>query len=363
MYLGDFSVGATVKFKWNTTVAGTGSVTRSTNGTVRIYKDASVTQRTSASGITDTEDFDALTGLHHLTIDLSDNTDAGFYASGSDYQVVVEGMVAGGETFNVTIANFSIENRAVISKIATAQADLDTLTGANGAIIASGTQTFNITGNITGNLTGSVGSVTGAINTAAGVITTLDGLDTAQDSQHSTTQSRLPAALVSGRMDSSVGAMAANTVTASALATDAAEEIADTVWDETQAAHVTVGSFGEIATEIASILADTGTDGVVISAASIRAAVGLASANLDTQLDALPTANENADALLDRTAGVETGVTPRQGMRVMLAALAGKASGLSGSTAVYRDTNDTKDRISATVDEHGNRSAVALDST
>lgn len=38
-------------------------------------------------------------------------------------------------------------------------------------------------------------------------------------------QSRLPAALVSGRMDSSVGAMAANTITASAVASDAIAEI------------------------------------------------------------------------------------------------------------------------------------------
>lgn len=38
-------------------------------------------------------------------------------------------------------------------------------------------------------------------------------------------QSRLPAALVSGRMDSSVGAMAANTLTASAVAADAVAEI------------------------------------------------------------------------------------------------------------------------------------------
>lgn len=38
-------------------------------------------------------------------------------------------------------------------------------------------------------------------------------------------QTRLPAALVSGRMDASVGAMAANTLTASALATDAVTEI------------------------------------------------------------------------------------------------------------------------------------------
>ena len=43
-------------------------------------------------------------------------------------------------------------------------------------------------------------------------------------------QSRLPAALVSGRMDASVGAMAANTLTASALATDAVDEIVEAVF-------------------------------------------------------------------------------------------------------------------------------------
>ena len=43
-------------------------------------------------------------------------------------------------------------------------------------------------------------------------------------------QSRLPAALVSGRIDASVGAMAANTLTASALATDAVDEIVDAVF-------------------------------------------------------------------------------------------------------------------------------------
>lgn len=35
--------------------------------------------------------------------------------------------------------------------------------------------------------------------------------------------------------------------------------IADQVWDETQSSHVTAGSFGELATEIADILTDTGT--------------------------------------------------------------------------------------------------------
>lgn len=42
-------------------------------------------------------------------------------------------------------------------------------------------------------------------------------------------QTRLPAALVGGRMDSSVGAMAANTVTASALAADAVTEVQSSI--------------------------------------------------------------------------------------------------------------------------------------
>lgn len=46
-------------------------------------------------------------------------------------------------------------------------------------------------------------------------------------------QTRIPAALVGGRMDASVGAMAANTVTASALAADAVAEIKAAITDET----------------------------------------------------------------------------------------------------------------------------------
>ncbi len=139
-----------------------------------------------------------------------------------------------------------------------------------------------------------------------------------------------------------------------------------------------------------------------LDAAGVRTAVGLASANLDTQLAALaayidteiaailaavdtevaaikaktdnlpaapaatgdiPTAAANADALLDRAAGIETGVTPRQALRGILAAALGKLSGAATTTVVIRDANDTKDRITATVDADGNRTAVTKDLT
>jgi len=93
---------------------------------------------------------------------------------------------------------------------------------------------------------------------------------------------------------------------------------------------------------IDAILADTGTDGVAISAT---------------------TANQIADALLDRTAGVETNRTPRQALRLVLAALVGKLSGAATTTVTIRDTNDGVNRVVATVDADGNRSAVTLDAS
>lgn len=99
----------------------------------------------------------------------------------------------------------------------------------------------SVTGNVGGNVTGSIGSIaTGgivagsyavdAITSAAlsnGAVAEIQsGLATAaaQATLQADTddiQTRLPAALVSGRIDASVGAMAANTLTATAIAADA----------------------------------------------------------------------------------------------------------------------------------------------
>ena len=66
-----------------------------------------------------------------------------------------------------------------------------------------------------------------------------------------------------------------------------------------------------------------------------------------------------ADAVWDEP--LESGYTAREVVRVMSAALAGKLSGAATTNVVIRDITDTKDRIDATVDQDGNRSAVALD--
>lgn len=65
------------------------------------------------------------------------------------------------------------------------------------------------------------------------------------------------------------------------------------------------------------------------------------------------------DAILDDP--VEGSYTMRQLLRLMAAALFGKASGGGTATITFRDLGDSKDRITATVTSNGNRTVVVLD--
>lgn len=71
---------------------------------VEIYKLPSMTQRASDSGYalldTDGIDLDGITGIHGFSVDLSDNSDAGFYTVGSWFLVVVTSVTIDSETVN-----------------------------------------------------------------------------------------------------------------------------------------------------------------------------------------------------------------------------------------------------------------------
>lgn len=58
---------------------------------------------------------------------------------------------------------------------------------------------------------------------------------------------------------------------------------------------------------------------------------------------------------------VEGGYTAEQVLRLIAAALLGKASGANGQTITFRDLADSVDRIVADTDAYGNRTAVTLD--
>jgi hypothetical protein len=127
---------------------------------------------------------------------------------------------------------------------------------------------------------------------------------------------------------------------------------------------------GYLDTEIAAILADTnelqtdwangGRLDLLIDA--IKAKTDLVPA-APAAVGDIPTAAANAAALMDLANGIETSITPRQALRLMLAASAGKLSGAATTTIVIRNVGDSKDRITATVDSSGNRSAVTVDAT
>lgn len=79
---------------------------------IEIYKDGSITQRASDSGYalldTDGIDFDGITGIHGFSVDLADNTTAGFYAAGSQYFVIISAVTIDSQTVNFIAATFRI---------------------------------------------------------------------------------------------------------------------------------------------------------------------------------------------------------------------------------------------------------------
>jgi hypothetical protein len=196
-WLGDYKEDDTVYFLWSTNDADGASVTRATDGTVQVYKDNGTSQ--STAGVTDTEDFDSLTGIHACTIDLS--ADA-FYATGADYAVVLSGATIDGQTVNAVLAHFSIENRykGVADALATydppTKAELDTAVG----LVTSVTDNLPNAGALTDLATAAALAVVDGIVDAILADTGTDGVVLANDA-----------------------------ITSSELATSAAQEIANEV--------------------------------------------------------------------------------------------------------------------------------------
>ena len=78
-------------------------------GAISVYKDGSATKRASTSGEGIDIDVETIVGTHWITIDLSDNAAAGFYAAGSRYVVIVDGLVIDAATaMSAAVATFDI---------------------------------------------------------------------------------------------------------------------------------------------------------------------------------------------------------------------------------------------------------------
>lgn len=128
-----------------------------------------------------------------------------------------------------------------------------------------------------------------------------------------------------------------------ALNDPTAAAIADAVLDEALSGHTTAGSLGkavaDIETDATAILADTNelqtnqgnwltaTGFSTLDAAGVRTAVGLASANLDTQLSTIDTVADGIKAKTDLLTFTVSGVVDSNLQRINDVALTGDGSG------------------------------------
>lgn len=117
----------------------------------------------------------------------------------------------------------------------------------------------------------------------------------------------------------------------------------------------------DIATDIGNLNDLSSSDAQTAAAAALTAYDPPTKAELDSGLAGLndPTAAAIAAAIL--AAGDVDGYSVEETLRGVLAACCAKLSGAATTTVTIRAADDSKDRITATVDADGNRSAITLD--
>jgi hypothetical protein len=233
---------------------------------IEIYKHGSVTQRSSDAGYalldTDGIDFDGITGIHGFSVDLSDNTDAGFYSAGGQYWVVVSAVTVDTQTVNFIAATFRIgyDGLNVIQAAGTAWGS-GAITAAS--IAGDAITAAKLAADVTTELQTGLATAS-ALSTVAGYI----------DTEITTLTTNL--ATVAGYLDTEVAAILAAVDTEVAAIKAKTDQLTFTTPNQVDS----------------NAIGGTGMD-----AAETRAALGLASANLDTQLGAIPTNAELTTAI------------------------------------------------------------------
>jgi hypothetical protein len=347
--LRDITLGETVDFKFTTTEPDTGApATLSGTPAISAYVGNSTTQITA--GITLSVDFDGVTGLNNVRVvatsgnGYTDNTDVAL--------IITTGTVDGNSAVGYKVAEFTIGRSAAYTRLgapagASVSADLATIDGNVDAILVdTGTtlqgeldgiqaDTEDIQSRLPAALVGgridaNVGAISGdssaadnletAFDDTAGAVPMLGIIDqgTAQSATATTLVLRSATPFSSDdacngatlwAFGSDQGYWQARVITDYVTATDTATVA---TWDVTPSGTITYKVFGtapqtssgsgataqevwEYATRTLTALDEDST--TLDIDAAVRGAVGLASANLDTQLGDLPTAAENATAV------------------------------------------------------------------
>jgi hypothetical protein len=416
---GNITVDDSVELDLNTFQADGASVTATiVLSDVKVYKDGGTTERTSTSGILLFKDHDGAAGTHVVTIDTSDNTDAGFYAAGSNYKVKALGITVDSQTINAFFGSFSIQNRfmrgtesaATSAKQDTMETTLNdvpttaefndrTLLAAAYTIVAdlgvvqsadndTKLSTIISTGSTGPWTTGGGGSAPTAEENRIEMDSNSTQLAAIVEDTGTTLENRQVEILadVTGlNGDVMRGTDGANTTVpdAAGVAPTAVENRQEMDSNSTQLAAIVLDTGTTLENRQVAILADvTGLNGDVMVGtdnAALATALATAQTDLDTITGAdgttLATAQGNyapnvvvpdaagtaptVDEILDDEVDNDgTAISLREAQKLILSILTAKSSGGGTATLVFRDINDSKNRLSVTVDANGNRTAV-----
>ena len=356
-YQGDYAEDATVYVMFNTFTSddpsASSTITNFINTDVHIHKDNGLTQRNNAAGITVSVDFDGITGSHMVAIDTSDDTVGGFWVTGSDYFVRIEGTTVDGATINAVIGHFSIENRFNQTVVPDAA-----------GVAATPAEVATALGTYDGPTKAEMDTAHALLATPAQVATELGTYDGPTKAEMDTAHALLATVAKQDVIDGIVDAILVDTAVIGALGAglsgipwnaawdaEVQSEVADglaaydpptkTEMDTAHALLATVAKQDVIDGIVDAILLDTGTDGVILKAAGLNA--------------------DAVDEIYDEV--IEGTLTFRQAMRVVVALLTGISTGGGTVTPTFRDIADSKARVTFTADADGNRTASTIDGT
>jgi len=337
VYLGQRVIDSIVYVPFNTFAANGASVTISGFAVtdIKVYKDGSTTQRSVENGYTllDTDgvDFDGLTGLHGFQIDLSDNTDAGFYAANHHYMVAVSAFTADAQTVSFWAASFDIiASFATVAEIADGVYD-EALSGHTTA----GTGGKALTDLLTGVIVNSIGAdVITATSIQANAITdakvaadvTIASVTGAVGSVTGNVGGNVGGSVASVTAGVQVASMNSNVITAASIAANA-------ITDAKVAADVTIaqvtGSVGSVAGNVDGNVGGTVATVLGNVNGSVGGSVGSVSGNVGGNLvgsigslTAQAKADVNAEVV--DTLNVDTYAEPGQGTPAATASLVTK---------------------------------------
>jgi hypothetical protein len=368
--LGSVPAGTTLYIPFATYAGATGASATMTGLAVtdiEVYKNGSTTQRASDAGFalldTDGIDFDGITGIHGFSLDLSDNTDSGFYAVGSWYWVVVSAVTVDSQTVNFVAAVFRIGPAESVAGYP--KADVSHFGGSAGTFSGGRPEVNASHAAGTAWNSGAIGANTLAADTltaakvAADVTTELQaGLATAADlATANAVLAKLDDTLED---DSGTFRFTANALEESPTGGSAptASAIADEVQTRTIAAVTVVNGLAanvitaaataaDFTTEIQSGLATAAAVADLPTNAELATALAAADDAVLSAIDAVPTATENADALLNRDMSAVSDTNSRSPLNA-LRFLRNKWS-IAGTDLTVTKENDSTAAWTATV--------------